>query len=218
MSAKDETRRGFLKSAAVGAGAVAANAVVPPAQARATESVPMNMTAPDQHGAFFNADEVATVAAFAERIFPSAPGMPGARDADVLNYIDLALAGAYSDLQEFYRHGLNQLDAHCRATYMRPFARLDEKQQDQVLTALEAGRVAEFTWPTGRAFFETLRTHTIEGMFADPIYGGNKDFAGWKLVGFPGAQPFFMKPEIQSRNEFTREPMTGLKTKAMKRT
>jgi gluconate 2-dehydrogenase gamma chain len=85
------------------------------------------------------------------------------------------------------------------------------------VTALEGGKVAEFTWPTARAFFETLRTHTIEGMFADPIYGGNKDFAGWKLVGFPGAQPFFNKTEIQSRDEFARAPITGLKLQAMKR-
>lgn len=218
MTAKNESRRGFLKSAAAGAGAVAANAVVPPAQARAADAPAMNMAVGDAHGAFFNADEAAAVAAFAERIFPGAPGMPGARDADVLNYIDLALAGAYADLQEFYRHGLNQLDAHCHATYRQPFARLDAKQQDEVLTALESTRVTEFTWPTARAFFETLRTHTIEGMFADPIYGGNKDFAGWKLVGFPGAQPFFTKPEIQSRVEFSRAPMTGLKMQAMKRT
>lgn len=215
MTIEDKSRRAFLKSAAAGA-AVAANAVVPVAQARAAES--MNMAAPEQHGAFFNSDEAATVAAIAERIFPGAPGMPGARDADVLNYIDLALAGAYSDLQEFYRHGLNQLDAHCRAAYRQPFARLDAKQQDEVLTALEGGKVAEFTWPTARAFFETLRTHTIEGMFADPIYGGNKDFAGWKLVGFPGAQAFFTKPEIQGRGEFSRAPITGLKMQAMKRT
>ena len=78
------------------------------------------------------------------------------------------------------------------------------------------GEFAEFTWPTARGFFTMLRTHTIEGMFADPIYGGNKDFAGWKLIGFPGAQPFFTKPEIQSRDVFTRAPMTGLKMQAPK--
>jgi gluconate 2-dehydrogenase gamma chain len=217
VSETRESRRNFLKTAAAGAGAVAANTVVPAAPAQAAEQMPMSMPASEQHGAFFNGDESETVAAFAERIFPGAPGKPGARDADVLNYIDLALAGAYSDLQEFYRHGLNQLDAHCRAAYARPFARLDPKQQDEVVGALEAGRAPEFTWPSARAFFETLRTHTIEGMFADPIYGGNKDFAGWKLIGFPGAQPFFTKPEIQSRDEFKRAPMTGLKAQASTR-
>jgi|SRR5579871_4830037 len=212
----DESRRAFLKGAAAGAGAVAANVVTPLSPANAAEPMTMNMAASEQHGAFFNADESAAVAAFAERIFPGASGMPGAKDADVLNYIDLALAGAYSDLQEFYRHGLNQLDAHCRAAYGRPFARLEAKQQDEVLTALEGGKVAEFAWPAARGFFETVRTHTIEGMFADPIYGGNKDFAGWKLIGFPGAQPFFTKPEIQSRDEFSRAPMTGLRMQAPK--
>ncbi len=214
MTEESKSRRSFLKGAAAGAGAVAANAVAPLATAQAAEPMQMAMPASEQHGAFFNADDAATVAAFAERIFPGAPGMPGAKDADVLNYIDLALAGAYSDLQEFYRHGLNQLDANCRAAYSRPFARLEAKQQDEVLTALESGKAAEFTWPSARAFFETLRTHTIEGMFADPVYGGNRDFAGWKLIGFPGAQPFFTKPEIQSRDSFSRAPMTGLKMQA----
>ena len=71
------------------------------------------------HGAFFNDDDAATVAAFAERLMPGAPGKPGARDAGVLNYIDLALAGAYADQQDFYRRGLAQLDAYCRQDLQR---------------------------------------------------------------------------------------------------
>ena len=63
------------------------------------------------------------------------------------------------------------------------------EQQDETIAALQQGKVAEFVWPTAQAFFTTVRTHTMEGMFADPVYGGNKDFAGWRLVGFPGAQP-----------------------------
>ena len=59
-----------------------------------------------EHGAFFNHADAATIAAITERIMPSAPGKPGARDADVLNYIDLALSGAYAELQDFYRRGL----------------------------------------------------------------------------------------------------------------
>ena len=65
-------------------------------------------------GAFLNDDDSATVAAFTERLMPGAPGKPGARDAGVLNYIDLALAGAYQDLQDFYRRGLAALDAYCQ--------------------------------------------------------------------------------------------------------
>jgi hypothetical protein len=66
------------------------------------------------------------------------------------------------------------------------------------VTALEQGKATDFTWPTAQAFFNTVRTHTMEGMFADPIYGGNKDFAGWRLVGFPGAHPAFTPADMQS--------------------
>jgi gluconate 2-dehydrogenase gamma chain len=131
---------------------------------------------------------------------PGEPGKPGARDASVLNYIDLALAGAYADLQYFYRRGLAALDAHCGETYKKPFAQLDAAQQDAVIMAVEQGEATVFTWPSGPAFFNTVRTHTMEGMFADPIYGGNKDFAGWRLVGFPGAQPVFSPEDLQSEN------------------
>jgi gluconate 2-dehydrogenase gamma chain len=161
-------------------------------------------------GAFFNPEEAGTITAFTERLMPGAPGKPGAHDAGVLNYIDLALAGAYSDLQEFYRHGLAQLDAYSRKTHNAPFARLSAAQQDEIITALEAGKADGFTWPTAREFFNTLRTHTMEGMFADPVYGGNKDFAGWRLVGFPGAQPQFTQGEMQSKAAYKGGTIVGL--------
>ncbi len=130
----------------------------------------------------------------------------------MLNYIDLALAGAYSELQDFYRRGLAQLEAHCRSTYKEPFVRLNAEQQDEVITSLENGKATGFTYPTASEFFNTLRTHTMEGMFADPLYGGNKNFAGWRLVGFPGAQAIFTPSDLQSKQAFTREPMVGLQT------
>jgi hypothetical protein len=54
----------------------------------------------------------------------------------------------------------------------------------------------------------------MEGMFADPIYGGNRDFAGWRLVGFPGAQGNFTPVDLQNKQIFTRAPMTGLQSQA----
>ena len=94
-------------------------------------------------------------------------------------------------------------------TFKKPFVELSPSQQDEVITALEQGKASEFTYPTAQAFFNTIRTHTMEGMFADPIYGGNKDFAGWKLVGFPGAQPYFTEADMQSKQAFTRAPHAG---------
>jgi gluconate 2-dehydrogenase gamma chain len=223
MTKHDEARRKFLVGAAVGAGAIASGGVVPQALAKPREAnahdhhktVGAGDAAPahagmEGHGAFFNDEDAATVTAFAERLMPGAPNMPGASDANVINYIDLALAGAYSDQQDFYRRGLSQLEAYCRATYKQSFARLDAAKQDEVITALEGGKATGFTYPTAQAFFATLRTHTMEGMFADPVYGGNRDFAGWRLVGFPGAQPVFTEADMRSKEAFTRVPMMGL--------
>jgi gluconate 2-dehydrogenase gamma chain len=230
MSKHDEARRTFLKGAAAGAGVIAGTGLAPQALAKekghqqhaphktaaadAAES-PAHMHAGGEgHGAFFNDEDAATVAAFTERLMPGAPGMAGARDANVLNYIDLALAGAYADLQDFYRRGLAQLETFCQQSHQASFARLDAARQDAVIAALEEGKAAGFTWPTAQAFFNTLRTHTMEGMFADPVYGGNKDFAGWRLVGFPGAQPLFTTADMQSKDAFTRAPMIGLQGQA----
>jgi gluconate 2-dehydrogenase gamma chain len=221
MSKHDSTRRSFLKRAAVGAGAVAGSGLVPDVYTQTLEQHKDEAAATSashptsiQHGAFFNYEQAATIAAFTERLMPGAPGKPGARDAGVLNYIDLALAGAYADLQDFYRRGLAELDAYCRSTYKQAFAMLDPARQDEVITALEQGKAAGFSWPTAQEFFNVVRTHTMEGMFADPIYGGNRDFAGWRLVGFPGAQGNFTPADLQNKQVFSRAPMTGLQSQA----
>src|SRR5437763_7194143 len=211
MSSKhDQARRAFLKGAAVGAGAVAGLVPEALAQTQPPHSATPAATAHGHgggHGAFLNDDDAATVTAFAERLMPGAPGKPGASEAGALNYIDLALAGAYADLQDFYRRGLAALDAFCRKTHNQRFTQLDAARQDAVITALEQGKATEFTWPSAQAFFNTFRTHTMEGMFADPVYGGNKDFAGWLLIGFPGAQPLFSPADLASKDGFAGAPM-----------
>jgi len=232
MTKPDEGRRAFLLRTAVGAGAAASGVLVPQAFAKehhhhtaATNAPAMNEPMPEpvmagmdtRHGAFFNDDDSRTIAAFAERLMPGEPGKPGATDADVLNYIDLALAGPYSDEQYFYRTGLIQLDTHCTQTYGKPFRSLTAEQQDETIVALEHNKAPAFVWPTAVAFFNAVHKHTLEGMFSDPIYGGNKDFAGWRLVGFPGAQPQFTPEDLQSKDAFTREPIVGLQARAKKR-
>jgi gluconate 2-dehydrogenase gamma chain len=216
MPRYDRSRRAFLARTAAGAGAVAGAGLVPEAAAQnhgqrkeAATHLHANAVA---HGAFFNQEDAAAIAALTDRLMPSSEGKPGARDAGVLNYIDLALAGAYADLQDFYRRGLAQLDAYCRNTYDKSFRQLEPAQQDAVIAALEDGKVTGFAWPAAQEFFTTIRTHTMEGMFADPIYGGNHDFAGWRLVGFPGAQAVFTPADMRSKSAFTRTPMIGLQS------
>jgi gluconate 2-dehydrogenase gamma chain len=227
MSEHDESRRAFIVGA-VGAGAVASTTLAQAAYARAARTRVRTSKSPAAaepsehaaetfeggHGVFFNDEQAATVAAFSERLMPGAPGAPGANDANVINYIDLALAGAYADQQDFYRRGLAQLDAYCRKTYDQLFVKLSAAQQDEVIGALEQGKASEFEFPTAQVFFNTLRTHTMEGMFADPVYGGNKDFAGWKLVGFPGAQLFYTAADLANNQAFTRASITSLQARA----
>jgi gluconate 2-dehydrogenase gamma chain len=232
MTKHDEGRRAFLVGTAIGAGAAASVALVPDALAKdhpqhhaaADTPAPAPPPAPmadhamhamsGGHGAFFNDDDTRTIAALTERLMPGAPGKPGAIDAGVTNYIDLALSGPYEYQQYFYRCGLAQLDAHCKQAYGKAFRNLSADQQDETIAALQQGKAAEFVWPTAQAFFITVRTHTMEGMFADPIYGGNRNFAGWRLVGFPGAQPVYTPEDMQSTQAFTREPIIGLQSRA----
>ena len=219
----DEARRAFLLRAAVTAVAGAGIGVVPESLAQAQHqqhgggaqpAAHEHSTSSTGHGAFFNADDAATIAAFTERLMPGAPGKPGALEAGVLNYIDLALAGYYETMQDFYRRGLNSLEAYCQKTYKASFVSLGAERQNEVIRALESGKATEFGWPRPQAFFNTLRTHTIEGMFADPIYGGNKDFAGWRLVGFPGAIPIFTAQDMLSKEAYGGKEIIGLQSRA----
>jgi gluconate 2-dehydrogenase gamma chain len=139
---------------------------------------------------FFDESEARIVAAAVARIFPSDDSGPGAQEAGVTIYIDRQLAGPYgrdrfrytqgpfedapwglgyqgkATPREFYRDGLKSL---------KGFDRLYPEHQDKMLQQIESS-----------LFFSLLRQHTIEGMFSDPIHGGNVDMIGWQLIGFPG--------------------------------
>lgn len=145
---------------------------------------------------FFTALEAAVVVAACERIFPADDSGPGATQANVTVYIDRQLAGPYGtdknrytqapfvesipehgyqgaqNPRQVYRAGIKALGAD--------FATIDAAKQDERLRAQEDTR-----------FFELLRQHTIEGMFCDPMHGGNADLIGWQLIGYPGPQMSF---------------------------
>lgn len=161
---------------------------------------------------FLTEAERQSVDAIVARLIPRDDMGPGALDAHVTDFIDSQLAGFYgrgerwymqgpfepgtdeqgyqSELApaELYRAGLEALDRHCRATFDgRGFAGLAPHEQDAVLTGLEKGDIA-FEGASATAFFKLIHENTIEGFFCDPIYGGNRDMVGWRLVGFPGAR------------------------------
>jgi gluconate 2-dehydrogenase gamma chain len=109
--------------------------------------------------------------------------------------------------QEVYRRGLGFVDAYAASLFQKDFIDLTADQQDQILTDMEADKATEFDGPSGKAFFTQLRNDTIEGMFSDPMYGGNIDLVGWKLIGYPGAQRSYAPKEIKDAT-FMRAPQS----------
>jgi gluconate 2-dehydrogenase gamma chain len=87
--------------------------------------------------------------------------------------------------QEIYRTAIRETDMHCSRLYGKAFCFLPPEQQDDVLHALEDGKI-ELESLSSKLFFGLLLRNTEEGFFADPMYGGNRDKVGWKLIGFPG--------------------------------
>ena len=145
---------------------------------------------------FFNEDEARTVEAITARIIPGDANNPGAKEAGAVIFIDRALAGFFGHLQTFYREGLATLDHSSRSRFGSAFVDLTESQQDEFLRTIEGGleqRSIEDALRDERSgklaqFFSVVYEHTLEGTFGDPIYGGNREAVGWKMVGFPGAQ------------------------------
>jgi gluconate 2-dehydrogenase alpha chain len=133
-----------------------------------------------------NQDEARALTALFERMFPADESGAGATEIGVVAYVDRALAGADRDRAEEYRLGLAALDRTAVGRYRRPFAACAIEQQDALITALAAGDLTELVTPRGSTFFELLRAHLQEGLFADPSYGGNRDKLGWAVLGHPG--------------------------------
>ena len=121
--------------------------------------------------------ELATLRAVCGRIIPSDENGPGATEAGAANYIDRALGGALAESRRAYVEGLASIDAAAQRTHGAPFAKLPTAQQDAVLTGLQDS-----------PFFNLVRGHTLQGTFCDPIYGGNVNFVGWDLIGYPGVR------------------------------
>jgi hypothetical protein len=136
-----------------------------------------------------------TFEAIAARIWPGTDADPGARQAGALRYLERALAGPYRALLDAYRDGLTALNHAAVTRYGHPFARLSDTEQDALLAAMDTDDVPEFTSMPAREFFTMCIEHTMEGVFSDPIHGGNRDFAGWRVVGYPGPQGSYSAAE-----------------------
>src|SRR5882724_3924115 len=202
-------RRAFLKGAV--AGSAAATVSLPrPAEAQQKPATTAPAPAPAPTYAHLNPEEAAFIEAVVDHMVPADAHSPKGTDLGLNLYIDRALAGGWGKgerlyLQgpwktgvpsqgyqlpltpaELYRAGIAAANAFCVKTYGKRFDRITEGQREEFLLGLRGGKVAFENGPPARVFFATLYQNVMEGMFADPIYGGNRNKAGWKMIGFPG--------------------------------
>jgi gluconate 2-dehydrogenase gamma chain len=205
------TRRMLLKAGAVGVAGAAAGGALVSGEARAAETA---VAAPNALK-FLTPWEFDYVTAMAETIWPTDDLGPGAREGGVGNYIDGQLSGSWGQGTRFYLNGpffqppdsghgwqipmtpaevyrafLPGFDVYCKTTYGNPYTVLPADKQTQALTDLQTGKapiqIGGASTFTSADFFSMFRQNVLEGMLADPAYGGNRNMVGWQWIGFPG--------------------------------
>jgi gluconate 2-dehydrogenase gamma chain len=198
---------------AVAAGGTAATAT--PEAAKAEQPPPAAAPAAAESTgpvgyAFLNLDEAAFVEALVDHMIPADEISPKGTELGVNIYIDRALAGGWGKGErlymqgpwklgtpsqgyqlpltpaQLYRAGIAATNAYCRKTYGNTFDRISPAQREEVLVGLSTGKITFEDGLPVRVFWTTLYQTVIEGMYSDPIYGGNRNKAGWAIIGFPG--------------------------------
>ena len=212
MADQDVPRRSFLKGAGA-AGTIAATAALAgglsrPAEAQAAPSQPAAESTPEPL-LTLTADEAAFFSAAYDTIIPADRLSPSGTDCGCIAYIDRQLAGAWGNGARLYRNGpylpakpehgyqlpltpreyfaagIKAANAWSHKTYGKDFDRLAPADRTAALTAMEEGR-AQFDGFDSKQFFEALLQSAMEGFFADPMYGGNRNKVSWRMVGYPG--------------------------------
>jgi gluconate 2-dehydrogenase gamma chain len=183
ISRRELLRRAGLAGAAAVVGPALGDADALSAQANARAARPL-ARAPLEN---LNTAEADVLDAVVARLIPSDASSPGALDAGATHYIDHALGGALASSRQAYAAGLAALDQYARTSRGKPFVNASAAEQDAILNEIEAGTATGFAGGSA-GFFNLVRGHTIQGTFCDPYYGGNANFAGWDLIGYPGVR------------------------------
>ncbi|AOK26581.1 gluconate 2-dehydrogenase [Burkholderia ubonensis] len=218
---KPNSRRHFLRSSvALVPLASLAGCDLRPSSAAATTAGGARAASADAAQApykptFFDAREWAFVQAAVDRLIPADAEGPGALEAGVPEFIDRQMETPYAHgalwymhgpfqqgvpelgyqlklvPRDIYRLGIAAVDRFCTKTHGKAFADLDAATRDAVLGALEKGSAQIDDVPPAVLFGQLLQ-NTREGYFCDPVHGGNRGMAAWKMIGFPGARADFM--------------------------
>jgi len=174
------SRRALLQRAGLTGGALFLSSAFPfprAARAAAASQTPVSLSEA----------EWKSLDAVTARLIPT-DHEPGAREAGCVNFIDKALANEEAAALPLYRGGLAALAVCVQASEVPTFEALEPAAQDELLRSVELGSAT--AWPAqappSPMFFEVVRAHTLIGFLAEPKYGGNGDFAGWRVAGYPG--------------------------------
>lgn len=183
------SRRALLKRIGVaGTAAVVPAPLTAPVRHAAAEAQAPAATAPPREAyETLTAAESDVLEAMTARLIPSDATGPGAKEARAAHYIDRALAGALANFRSNYTTALSAIDGYARSKKGAAFAQLSAADQDALLADVQRGAASGFP-AASPIFFALVRSHTIEGMFSDPYYGGNANFVGWDLIGYPGVR------------------------------
>jgi gluconate 2-dehydrogenase gamma chain len=223
-------RRGFLAGAGAGAASVAALTAAHPAAA--AEPAPSSTPAAPETWLVLTAEEVAFFSATSDTMIPADALSPSGSDCGVPAFIDRQLASAFgagarmyrtgpfhpglpdqgyqSPLtpRDFFAAGVQATNAWSHKTYGKSFDRLTPDQRAEALRAMESGKAVFPDFDT-KAFFQRLLAITMEGFFSDPIYGGNRGKASWRMLGFPGLPATYADKLEQYRNKrYVAEPQS----------
>lgn len=207
-------RRGFLVATAATplAGFVGTASAQPAPAQPAAGPAPAPPTAEEGARLWLNNVEADTLTALVDRLIPSSDSGPGAVEVGVVTYIDRQLAGNLGAASTWYMRGpfaegapsqgwqlaltpaalyrlsLAEIDRVVQAEHGRAVRDLDAGQRDALLARMEKGEL-QLGGVSSSVFFEFLLGNTVEGYFADPLYGGNRGGVNWKRIGYPGANP-----------------------------
>jgi len=205
-------RRDFLKGAGSGAAAAALATGLPRAAQAAAAPAPAAAPAQPEPEVWLTLSptEIEFFKAAMDTLIPADELTPSGTDVGLVVFIDRQLAGAFGNgarlyrqgpflpakpelgyqlpltPREFFRAGIIAANAWTTKTYGKEFDRLTPAQREEAFKALESGK-ADFNGGfTSVLFFDQMLQLAMEGFFADPMYGGNKDKVAWKMIGFPG--------------------------------
>jgi gluconate 2-dehydrogenase gamma chain len=177
------TRREMIANSALTGGALAGLATVgasliPVSAIQAAQATTAAKAAPA-----FAPEQRRILEAFIDRIIPRDENGPGALDAGAADYIDRAFVEFLGSEKDSFTAGIAAVDAFARSSEGASLADLSPEKRDAVLAAIDSGGAANL-----KAFFNRAHRLTLEGMFCDPHWGGNKNFVGWDLIKYPGVR------------------------------